>query len=120
MLHQYILKKGIDPKDPDQTRLGLVLQGTCPNHPIVLKLSLKGARTVPTYHELMRDVCKEETLLEEKSQGMGELSASGERKRLLVLSILKLVSRMKTVKQNQSKRELSVQTTGSQLANWGH
>lgn len=41
--HQIILKKGIDPKTADQARLDWVLQGASPNHPIVLKLLLKGA-----------------------------------------------------------------------------
>lgn len=72
MLHQIILKKGIDPNTADQARLDWVLQGARQNHPIVLKLLLKGARTVPTYPEVMSKVREEEALLEEKNLGAKE------------------------------------------------
>lgn len=42
ILHQIILKKGIDPREAHEVRLESILQGARPNHPIVLWLLMKG------------------------------------------------------------------------------
>lgn len=62
MLHKIFLKKGLDPKDADQSRLDRLLYGARPNHPILLKLLLKRTQVVPTYPELIREVREEEAL----------------------------------------------------------
>lgn len=68
VLHQIILKKEIDPHEAYRVRLEQILQGARPNHPIVLRLLLKGTREAPSYPELMGLVREEEALLDEKNQ----------------------------------------------------
>lgn len=88
MLHQIILKRGIDSKDVDQALLAWVFQGAQPNHPIVLKLLLKRTKVVPMYPELIREVREEEVLLEEKSQGTRELSTTtGNREKVIARTV---------------------------------
>ncbi|XP_073457198.1 paraneoplastic antigen Ma2-like [Aquarana catesbeiana] len=68
ILHQIIMKKGVDPREADKVRLDRTLKGARPNHPIALRLLLKGADEVPSYPELMGLVREEEALLEEKNR----------------------------------------------------
>lgn len=63
ILHQIIMKKGVDPKEVDKVRLEQTLQGARPNHPIALQLLLKGTNEPPSYPELMGLVREEEAIL---------------------------------------------------------
>lgn len=76
MLHQIILKNGVYPHDAGKVCLERILQGARPNHPILLRLLLKGTQVVPTYPELVKEVREEEALLDEKNQGSKELLRS--------------------------------------------
>uniref|UniRef100_A0A803JPY3 Paraneoplastic antigen Ma-like C-terminal domain-containing protein n=1 Tax=Xenopus tropicalis TaxID=8364 RepID=A0A803JPY3_XENTR len=64
ILHQIILKKGVDPKVADQVRIGQILQGAQAMDPIMWKLRMRDRRETLTYSQLVKEVREEEALLE--------------------------------------------------------
>ncbi|XP_031754072.1 paraneoplastic antigen Ma2 homolog [Xenopus tropicalis] len=81
ILHQIILKKGVDPKVADQVRIGQILQGAQAMDPIMWKLRMRDRRETLTYSQLVKEVREEEALLEAKSQTSTQ-AASGSKPEL--------------------------------------
>lgn len=66
IMHQVLLKKGIDPKEVDEVRSQQVLRGAQPLDPVMLQLKTRKDGGILKYPELIKIIREEEALLESK------------------------------------------------------
>ncbi|XP_040178138.1 paraneoplastic antigen Ma2 homolog [Rana temporaria] len=68
ILHQILLKKGIDPRQVDKIRAQQVIRGAQPMDPIALQLRTLQGGGVLKYPDLIRMIRQEEVLLDQKNR----------------------------------------------------
>ncbi|XP_068098363.1 paraneoplastic antigen Ma1 homolog [Hyperolius riggenbachi] len=75
ILHQLMLKKGIDSDQVDQKRVQQIFQGALPLDPIMIKMRAQTKQTTVMYHQLVKAVREEEAVLEERSTAQVQTGA---------------------------------------------
>ncbi|XP_044151398.1 paraneoplastic antigen Ma2 homolog [Bufo gargarizans] len=75
ILHQLMLKKGINSDQVDQKRVQQIFQGALPLDPIMIKMRAQTNQTPLMYHQLVKAVREEEAVLEERSSSQVQTGA---------------------------------------------
>eukprot|EP00079_Xenopus_tropicalis_P014694 XP_004911514.2 PREDICTED: paraneoplastic antigen Ma2-like [Xenopus tropicalis] len=118
ILHQILLKKGLDPKLVDKVRVKQILQGAQPLDPIMLKLRMKQGEETLTYNQLIKEVREEEARLEVKGSMVG--ASSGPKATVKTVCPMESSQEMTQMRgQLQMLTELMTQLTKSHLSTSG-